>query len=145
MRCIGSNDWKIMKFILLLTTLLSFNSYSAEWKEVSNIWELDTSSIHKSYNGNTKFWVREVYTKEKISNLKKIQQKHGIKKDYSKYSYTLSMYELNCSERKIGISSNVSYDKNNEVIEKMDFEFPDMESIVPDSEGENIIQYVCKK
>jgi hypothetical protein len=52
---------------------------------------------------------------------------------------------LNCSERKIGISSNVSYDKSNNVIDRLENEFPDMESIVPNSEGENIIKYVCKK
>ena len=125
--------------------LVSFNSYSATWEQVSTIWELDTSSIHKSNNGNVKFWVREIYTKDKISNFKLIQQKYGIKKDFSRYSYTLAMYELNCSERKIGISSNVSYDKSNNVIDRLENEFPDMESIVPNSEGENIIKYVCKK
>ena len=135
----------VKKYVSIILMLLSLNSYSASWEQVSSIWELDTSSIHKSYNGNVKFWVKEVYTKDKISNLKKIHQKHKIKKDYSKYSYTLSMYELNCSERKIGISSNISYDKSNEIIERFEIEFPDMESIVPNSEGENIVQYVCKK
>jgi len=125
--------------------LVSLNSYSATWEQVSTIWELDTSSIHKSYIGNVKFWVKEVYTKDKISNFKIIQQKHGIKKDFSKYSYTLAMYELNCSERKIGISSIIFYDKSNNVIDRLEIEFPDMESIVPNSEGENIIKYVCKK
>ena len=133
------------RVLLILLTIISFNTYSATWEGVSEGWELDTSSIHKSYNGNVKFWVREKSSQEKISNLKKTLQKVGENKNFSKYSYTLSMYELNCKERKIGLSSVVFYDKSDEIIFHFDDEFPTMESIVPNTEGENIIQYVCKK
>lgn len=124
---------------------ISFNSHCATWEGVSEGWELDTSSIHKANSGNVKFWVRETSSQEKIANLKKTLQKVGENKNFSKYSYTLSMFQLNCAERKIGLSSVVFYDKSNQIIFHFDDEFPTMEAIVPNTEGENIIQYVCKK
>ena len=142
------NNIPIMKICfssLFLLVLISAHSHSATWQDISEGWQLDTASIVQAKGGKVRFWVREKSSPEKIANLKKALQQVGENKNFSKYAYTSSMFQLNCAERKIGLSSVVFYDKSDRVIFDFYDENPTMEAIAPNSQGENIIPYVCKQ
>jgi hypothetical protein len=132
------------KLITILALLISQNSYSATWVRVSDAWELDKSSIHKNSYGRMNFWTREVSSNDRISEVSKVLKESGMRKDFSNYSFTLSMFEIHCKNRTIGLKSTVFYDKDSNVIYRYEQQFPDMESIIPESEAENILPHVCK-
>lgn len=132
------------KILTILVLLISQNSYSATWERVSESWELDKSSVHKNSYGRMNFWVREKSPTDRIEELKNVLKEYKMGKDFSKYSFTLSMYEVHCRNRTIGLKSSVFYDKDSNVIYRYEQQFPDMESIVPETEADNVLQYVCK-
>lgn len=135
---------KYFPFLVLLVLISSY-SHSATWQDISHGWQLDTASILQIQGGNVRFWVREKSSPEKIANLKKALQQVGENKNFSKYAYTASLFQLNCVDLKIGLSAVVFYDKSDRTIFDFYDQNPTMEAIAPNSQSENIIPYVCKK
>lgn len=132
------------KLLIILVLLFSQNSYSATWEPISDSWEIDKSSVHKNSYGRMNFWIREYSSKERIQELSNVLKEYKMRKDFSKYSFTLSLFEIHCKNRTIGLKSSVFYDKDSNIIHRYEQQFPDMESIVPETEGSNAFQYVCK-
>jgi hypothetical protein len=132
------------KLITILVLLISQNAYSATWVKVSDVWEIDKSSIHKNSFGRMNFWIREFSSNDRISEISKVLTESGVSKDFSKYSFTLSMFEIHCKNRTLGLKSTVFYDKDSKIIYRYEQQFPDMESIVPETEASNVLKHVCK-
>jgi hypothetical protein len=137
-----------MKIILLLTLLISSNSFSSDWKDVpGNSWSVDISSIQKLSNGNLKVWTKNIKSPEIISNMTEKFNKIGVNKDYSRYFYSLSMFEYNCSQRTHRVTQGIDYSIDNRIISQWDLQNSDnpFSSIIPDTEGELTFKYVCRR
>jgi hypothetical protein len=133
---------KILPIIFLFFTL---NSYSANWKYIDDGWLIDTTSIQRQSNGNIRVWFKHINPPEVITNMTNELRKIGVYKDYSNYSYTLSLFEINCSQRVHRVISGVDYTPDGKIIDSFELPNSKFSSVLPESEGENNYKYVCKK
>jgi len=132
------------KILSIYLMVLTFNCYSATWKKISAYSEIDTSSIQRLSNGNVKFWVRNALLPEVILDLTNNLKSVGVYKDYSNYSYSLVLFEINCSKRLMGTESGMDYSIDNKLINSYDLPNLTFSSIRPDSDSEVWFKYLCK-
>ena len=133
------------KLILIVLSIISFNCYSSNWKQIPYGWVVDTTSIQKLSNGNIKVWFKHILPTEVTSKIQSDLRNIGIDKNYSNYSYSLSLFEINCSQRTQRSNSGIDYTFDNRVIDSYELPNGKFSSVIPDSEGDFNFKYICSK
>ena len=142
-----------MKAILLLVAcflLLSFALVNAEW----NDW------VFHGEGGNYSFFYNKTSIKTQPSKHIRVWQKSVAKdvttfieerrgrgltvKGYENYARSLTLWEIDCNKKQVGMVSTVDYDKDGNVLDMSDFEHIKMVHVAPDSIGESLCDAVCK-
>ena len=136
-----------MKKLISLLLFISINCFSADWKQISGGWLVDTTSIQRLSNGNLTVWFKSTKSPETITKLTNDLKKVGVYVDYSNYDDTLSLFEINCSKRVHRSLSGVDYSFDNKIINSYDLtnENEKFTPIPPDSIGDNNFKFVCKR
>lgn len=134
-----------MKKLLLLLIFLSFKSYPADWKYIKGGFIVDTSSIQKLPNGNFKVWFKNILDPDVLADMLNEHKKIGYYKDYSKYFYSLTLYEINCSQRLLQVRSGIDYNFDLNIIDSFNITVDNFTPIPPGTAGEMNMKFVCKK
>lgn len=144
-----------MKNLLLTTGLFFISFFKIFSQDSEGLDYIITSSDYKSYYIKTSTIKKAEYTNiykawlyvypeeghEKEVRDKMYKDYKDIK--YQDYSYEKIYYYVNCKEDEIGLKIVVSYKKNGEVIYSDENYYPDYSTVIPDSVGEAIFEYVC--
>ncbi len=132
---------------LLFPVLLLFAAPvmgSSDWVE----YDKDDDGTVRFYDKG-KYIVR-VWEKEILSNQRKendIQMRREFKqsiKGWDKLSYDMTLYEIDCNNRKINILSDVQYDSDGKVLSSVSYDKPRFSDIPPDSSYEFLRKKFCK-
>ena len=125
----------IVTFLLLF---MSSTSLCQSWTHIGTQANGDEYYIKKHSNevGSTKVWIKLI--SKSIEYYKK-------GKKYITSGSQLTLYDTDCSERKLDVRSIVTYNSKGVVLEsheKEDYE-SDWSSVVPDSVGEAFLEKAC--
>ena len=128
-----------MKFLFLTLLLISSNVKASDWinlyivPQTGATLKIDKESILRK-NQSITYWQKLEYPNvQKLGNIY--------------YSYTTSNQTMNCSTREIVMSSFYSFNGSQLTDVATPSNFPQLnrsESIMPDSIGEKIFNYLCK-
>lgn len=127
---------KILSLIIALLITSKLSIYAANWVEVSQGTYVDKDSImHEFIQGNptTTYWVQHLNNK----NLEVLLNK--------KISKIITKETAYCGNRLLGHLEAYIYDERNHLIRSDSFyEIYDCKSIIPDSIGEAVYDFVCQ-
>ncbi len=141
---------------LCFTILHSNTAYGADWKLYS-----ENQYFYFYYNAEEPDPLKEilsifkkrivrVWTKRSIKNDKGrdrqiLENKNlGLSvKDYEHYEYTLSLKEINCSDKMIRLLSEADYAKEGDLLAKSESPFAGWSPVVPASSDESLYKAVC--
>ncbi|MCX7206244.1 MAG: hypothetical protein NT086_09755 [Proteobacteria bacterium] len=137
------------KIILVFyLTLLSTQSYSSNWIEVTQSEDKSTFSVDKSSlrkNGHSvKGWVYGQFSSPHNEHYSTKIFNENIN-TLKTYQSTKELYIWDCSLRKSAITQSIAYMGKNggEVVNSYLFKNPELSDIVPDSIGEALLNYSC--
>lgn len=128
-----------MKPLIIALLILPFVSYSQDWSFIGTSNKSNFYVRKKtSQSGENKYWIKEVAPKldYKTKSGKKVVVLNG---------YRLTLYDFDCSDRRLQLIQNVLYNslgKNVFSYEKEDWE-DDWSDVIPDTLGEFFLNTVC--
>lgn len=123
-----------------------------EWEIInfSNIMAflVDNKRIEK--NGQVvKTWIKSVfYSDDKDINMLRaeyIKQHNVDANQYNNMTHSLNQIEFDCAKKKIRTLQTINYAENGVVIDSYKFENTDWADVIPESIGEQWLEYFCKK
>lgn len=80
-------------------------------------WYYDKESLSGTSTGIVVFWVKVVYTKEKLRELIGEEKKKGTyKKSYDSWSYDMFNYACECDKLTCGLQSSIAYSSKGGVV-----------------------------
>ena len=133
--------FSMKKFIILsFVFLLSIPVFAAEWVQVGDKEYVDKESIfqfNQYGNEHISFWIKSLNDKSKLF----VDFEKAFK---TKVWYVKSLWEINCTQKKIIIRDKVVYDLNQNVIYSFDDTFSKWNKIVPDTVGDYYYNTFCK-
>jgi hypothetical protein len=116
--------------------------WGADWKlygtDANVLTYYDAESITRPSENIVRVWVRWDYTEKGVSDWVRT-----FGKEYENLSHTISLWEINCSEKKNRGLSLVDYDHKGDVIPSIHSP-GEWKFIFPDSIGESLYKKVCK-
>ena len=128
-----------MKPLIIALLILPFLSYSQDWSFIGTSNKSNYYLRKKtSQSDDNKYWIKEVAPKLDY------QTKSG-KKVIILNGYRLSLYDFDCSDRRLQLIQHVIYNsvgKNVYSYEKEDWE-DDWSDVIPDTNGEFFLNTVC--
>lgn len=128
-----------MKPLLISLLILPFISFSQQWSFIGTSNKSDYYIRKKTLQSDdNKYWIKEVAPKldYKTKSGKKVVVLNG---------YRLTLYDFDCSERRLQLIQNVLYNslgKNVFSYEKEDWE-DDWSDVIPDTLGEFFLNTIC--
>jgi len=154
MECLPGLTFRLKSFVLFgFSILIGFclldhaEAGGAEWifleKDDEGSWFYNSESIECLSYDIIKVQTKKIYEKNGIL---KAVEKYG--KDYMRLDHVLSVWEIDCFQRKFRLLSAVFYSKDNSVIRDYDDEkvkYFTLEDIPPDSYIELVCNRVCNK
>jgi len=120
----GGTDWKFLE------------------KDDEGVWFYDSESIECLSNNMIRVRTKKIYDEKGVS---KAVEKYG--KDYMNLDHVLSVWEIDCLQRKFKLLSAIFHSKDNSIIQDYDDEkvkYFTLEDIPPDSYIELVRQKICK-
>ena len=83
----------------------------------SGKWYYDKDSLSGTRTGIIVFWVKVVYTKEKLRELIDEEKKKGTyKKSYDSWNYDMFNYACECDKLTCGLQSSIAYSSKGGVV-----------------------------
>lgn len=124
-----------MLFIFLF--LFSIKGNSQVWVFAGSTTDGDSLFVKKHSASSTKFWLKT------ISKAIKYQTSN---KNETAVGYSLTLYDMNCTDRQLAIRSFTVYNKTGTVLQALDVEEYEKKwkYVVPDSIGEMILNKACE-
>lgn len=144
----------VVYFLALCTVLLATPDARAEelqeWRPFgqseTNYWYFRTKDIEFKTDGTVRIWSKAA-AKGKIGiddKIKLLQKFGGNTKGYEQFSHSVSLFEINCSQRKSRVVSVTDYDKNGKSLESVTVpDFP-WDSIGKGTIMDNLSTVVCR-
>lgn len=120
-----------------------------EWKyfgeSSANFWYYGTKNIENSRKGIVSVWGKALAKgKEGIDDkIRLLQRFGGHTKGYENYSYTISLFEIDCANRKNRVASVGDYDKKGNVLESVSVENYPWNPISAGTIIDNLHKIVC--
>jgi len=112
--------------------------FAADWRPAGDT-EFDASRITRISPSVIHVWERSKLPKEIVDNF----QKDRIG-DYSDYSHTIALEQIDCKNQATGVIMGVDYSSHGDVIfQTGKFKNINMEQTVPNSRGEYSVQEIC--
>lgn len=117
--------------------ILCNSGFAANWQFVSvgakNLISVDTNSI-ATVDGYKKVWVKISYGEEQT-----------VPSTLKKYVEDKELWYLDCRGKRLTVVSNTSYNAAGEVqqSERYNFRPASLQDVIPDSNGEEVLDYVC--
>jgi hypothetical protein len=132
----------IFAIFVFIVSFFPIEAKVVDWKYVGT----GESALHY-YDPQSIKWVSKdiVRVWVKISYRGKGVQRH-IKKfgpEYKKLSYSISIWEFNCSEGKRNLVESTDYKQDGGVIHSYAYDSPSWHFITPDSMNEKLFNIVC--
>lgn len=124
--------------VLLFSMLLCFEASAADWKRINDNAFVDVSHIEHTQNGTVLVWIKETKTKSYIN---RIQNMSG--KDYSLYKYSISIFEIDCRNKKMIVLDIYDYDINGNIIKSSENLKIAIYNPVPYSIGNLYLNKIC--
>jgi len=126
-----------------------------EWKHIltsGNFFLLyHPKRLTRTRSRTVKVWVKKIPTFTGFEDDKarkeyvETRKKNGLNvTGYEKWSHTLTLYELKCSERKLRYLSTIDYDDDGKVLDSSESEIR-WSDVIPESIGEGILEVICNK
>ncbi|HAK88783.1 MAG TPA: hypothetical protein DHV16_04495 [Nitrospiraceae bacterium] len=144
--------------VFCLAILHSNTAYSADWRLYSenqhfsfyySAEETDPLneflSVFKKKIVKIKMWTKHAVKNDKGRDRRILENKNlGLSvKDYEHYEYTLSLKEINCSDKMIRSLSEADYTKEGNLLERSESPFAGWNPVVPASGDESLYKAVC--
>lgn len=113
---------------------------ATDWRPAGD-GEFDASRITRISPSVIRVWQKHVLCEEILDYVRKNDPDH----DYSDYSHTIALQQIDCKKQKIGMVSIRAYNTRGGVINSIDNNDSDivMDHVIPDSYGEDFVQEVC--
>ncbi|MBF0328203.1 MAG: hypothetical protein HQL10_03535 [Nitrospirae bacterium] len=112
----------------------------------TNYWYYTTKNIEFKNDGVVRIWSK-ASAKGKIGiddKIKLLQRFGGNTKGYEQFSHSVSLFEINCSQRKSRVVSVTDYDKNGKSLESVTVpDFP-WDAIGKGTIMDNLTTVVCR-
>ncbi|MHB8138000.1 MAG: surface-adhesin E family protein [Smithellaceae bacterium] len=90
-------------------------------------------------------WTKWIYSDEdREKTLIKVRNSGLSTEGWSKLSYCLPLYQIDCRNKKLQILSNIQYDNGGMVLHSGSYDKQKWDYIVPDSTGEVLLKKVCR-
>ena len=130
---------KMKIFFIWLYVMIGINAFSQEWKLIGTMKNGDEYFIKKHTNeeGSTKVWLKLVS--------KHIEYKKNGRKR-KKEGSSLTLYDTNCTERRLIVESIIYYDAEGNVLDSNEFAIfsSNWKNVIPDSMGELFLNSACE-
>lgn len=115
--------------------------YYADSKDGSYYY--DKTRIKKMTNNHVMIWSRD--EADNPNHIKMVAEERGYYGNkYDNYSYSLTLYEIDCQHAKLATANNIDYDKSGYVIDSTKANDLKFETIIPDSIGDSLYKKICK-
>lgn len=103
-----------------------------------------TFRIISAYNKQYKVWIY-IYPQKGFYNqyTQSLYKKYKSAK-YLSFEVEKMLYYIDCDDEKIKLTNSISYTKTGDVIKHLEDENGEWETIIPETIGETILNYVCK-
>jgi hypothetical protein len=90
-------------------------------------------------------WIKKVYSKKGIEKEIQSRIKNGLSTEgYDKLSHIVSLGDIDCNKRMKQTLSLTRYDTDNKILNSWDYDRK-WEHIIPNSNGDNVREIVCKQ
>lgn len=142
----------IVLFVLVLCFCVSpINAATENWTYIdtdrSGKWYYDKESLAGTRTGIVVFWVKIVYSKERLRELLYEEKANGTyKKSHDSWDYSLSNYACECDRLKCGLQGSIAYSASGDVLHT--FSAPPItekwEKFRPGSILDKLINNICK-
>jgi len=117
---------------------------AAEWVSIEGTDRFfDISRIRVESDGIVRVWQKSVHKDYVIRRLENDLRRNGTPVDYTGYSYSIELWEMNCKQETYAVKSGTSYAQNGRVIDSFDLKDVRFSPVTPDSEGEAAFRTVC--
>lgn len=144
----------LLFLILFSTAVCAQKDFEAGWKQLTAssdifIYQYSSKQLTKTAQGTVKFWVRMSPTvegliddkaRDQVISLR--QQYHESTKGYDQWRYSLTEYELSCSQRKFRILSMTDYKKSGRELDSKTYADQWLD-IAPGSLAEEMFDRIC--
>lgn len=101
------------------------------------------ASIERQSNGNVRVWLKDLMLPNVRRTLQRDLLADGVKVDYSDYEYSISRWEYDCTRKRHATVSGADYSSTGEVINSFDIDKPEFQSVIPESWGEQRMNFIC--
>lgn len=134
--------------VLFALSILTLKAYCSDWiffnfyKDYTLYYKTPAITIVDI----PKVWIKQTFTNDAIVGERKrliYKDKSNPNYKYSKYSYSLFLYEFNCNLKTMNYLERIDYDTNGNSINH-DYYFPEDENIVPDTPMEALANELCR-
>ena len=121
----------------------------SEWQFFTLLSDYNRRKVTRLGPQRYKVWVRIRLDRQNLSQERQelIDQRRrkGLPIDgYSRYSYNLSLYEVDCGQERIKVLRSVDYDQGDNVLETTDLEDGSQwEDTIPNSQGDSLVTVFC--
>ncbi len=102
------------------------------------------NTIKKDGNKTYKIWIYSYPQMGHENECKERMIKDNNNTQYGDFAYSIALYYVECGKDNIGLKSTIDYAKNGEIIFNHEYYLPNYSTVVPDTMGETIYEYVCK-
>ena len=142
------------KIVFLITLWISIIDVYSQ-KSIKDLEYIDASASFTSYyakigsikkvgNKTYKVWIYSYpqYGHEDECRNSMVNEHNNEK--YSNFTHSVSLYNVDCNNVKIGTSKIIDYATNGEILFSSEYYTTIYSDVVPDTIGESIYEYVCK-
>ncbi len=136
---------KLIKTILLILFICTaVPAFATEWVPIEGTDRyFDRSRIRTESNGNILIWQKTVLKDYLVRKLEADLRRMGNSIDYTGYSYSIELWEINCKQQTHGIRSIINYTEDGRIIDSFDMENVHLRPVPPESEGEAAFRAAC--
>ena len=130
---------KILLLFLINSIYFQFYGQEREWQYITT--DSENREFYFKSNSYNTAWTKEVSSKITYFPDNKIQNKKIID------GYQITLYKFSCSEKKLGVGQITTYSKMGTALKtsRLDEYEIEMDYVIPDSIGEELLESFCNK
>lgn len=133
--------WFIFSFLFAANL-----AHAAEWVTLDSVpWQYDKTSLALTSSGKAQAWTRYRMVDAAIESIQSEYRRGRYPHDYSRYDYSLTLVEFNCSKKTYQFRRNTDYDSTGTPLGSFDASSTKVEEVIPDSIMEAVIVDLCKR
>jgi hypothetical protein len=143
----ASKSGALLIGVLIFFALFKIEGWGADWqpyhKDESSTIYYDAANIRQISKGTLRVWEKTIYRPKGVEDMIK-----ALSERYRELAYCISLFEINCLERKYKELHETVYKDDRSVLDLLNYEAfgkADWRYVIPDSIEEALLDAVCQE